>query len=300
VSGRRLLKLGKRVLVWRVAPYPVRGREECFVVDWPSFWDEDLSVEVGVVAVRKRSGRWKVVELELPSGVPEEDAEDIVLCRWYVFDRNDRRRKCPPIYMAWDFDDPPVWVAACERPTHEKQLPFAERLKELEAEPDGPDEAGPEAVWESGSLVDELRRLGPGICTVTTDCGALEFDILESGRFAERSFCPGCAGAPGREADGEVLRRLALLLARSVGAGVAVRTFTRETVCVRNERDELVRVPVKEIRGFVVRVAGRRDGRPVLEWEKLAPDAVREAYSRDARTGEFIGLTVGERDHRFA
>jgi len=133
VPGRRLLKLGEEVLVWRVAPYRVRGRKECFVVDWPSCWDENLAVEVGVVAVRKRGGRWKVVELELPKGISGHDAEDILLSHWYVFDRDDRRRKCPPVYMAWDFDSPPVWVVACERPTHEKQLPFAERLKQLEA-----------------------------------------------------------------------------------------------------------------------------------------------------------------------
>lgn len=131
---KRLLKLGKNVLVWPVLPYRVPGRKEYFNVDWPSFWDDDLVIEAGVVAVRKKNGRWKVVELEFPKHAIKEDIEDIVSCHWYVFDKSDTRRKSPPVVFAWDFDDPPVWVAACKRPTQDKQVSFAQRLKEMEAD----------------------------------------------------------------------------------------------------------------------------------------------------------------------
>lgn len=284
-------RLGNRVLVRRLVPYFVKGEREGFVVDWDSYWEEGRRVEVGVVAVRKRSGRWKVVELELPTDVPEEDAEDILLCHWYVFDKDDNRRRCPPLYAVWGFDDPPVWVAACQKPTHEEQVPFAQRLKELK---DGPDIA-----WEGINLVDALRQLGPGICTVVSDHTVFDFDILGSGVFAERGFCPGCAGEAGEAADEEISHQLMEILARSGSAGVTVRTFTQETVCVRNERSELVRVPVKEIRGFLVRNAGSREGRVVLKCEKLLPEAVRDAYCYDPATGRYIGLTVDECDHRF-
>ncbi|SMB96204.1 hypothetical protein SAMN00808754_1424 [Thermanaeromonas toyohensis ToBE] len=289
--GKKRFRLGAQVLVKRLVPYFVKGEKQGFVVDWESYWEEGRTVEVGVVAVRKKNGRWKVVELELPGDVPEEDAEDILLRHWYVFDKDDKRRKCPPLYAVWGFDDPPVWVAACEKPTHEEQIPFAQRLKELEE--------GPDIAWEGINLVDALRQLGPGICTVVSDLTVFDFDILDSGIFAKRGFCPGCAGEAGKAADEEIRHRLAQILAGSRAAGVTVRTFTQDTVCVRNERSELVRVPVKEIRGFLVRNAGCREGRVVLECERLSPEAVRDAYCYDPATGRYIGLIVDERDHRF-
>lgn len=291
-QSQRVLRLGKKVSVWPVLPYRVRGKEEYFLVDWPSFWD-DLTIEIGVVAVRKRNGRWKVVELELPEGIKDDDMEDIVLCHWRVFDQKDRRRKCPPVYMVWEFDSPPVFVAACEKPSQEKQVPFAKQLEEIKRET-----SLPEVTWENENLLDVLRQFGPGICTVVADAGILEFDILESGKFAERGFCPVCAGQPGMPTDEDVLLRFADLMADSLGASVTVRTFCNETVCIKNSRSELIRVPVKEIRGFLVK-AVREKGKLVLRWEKLPPEIVKDCYSHDAETGEYVGLTVDERDHRF-
>lgn len=288
---RHLLKLGEYVRVWRVLPYHVPGKKEYFSVDWPSYWDDELAIEVGVAAVRKRNGRWKVVKLELPENVPEEDIEDIISCHWYVFDKNDTRRKSPPVVMAWDFVSPPVWVAACERPTQEKQIPFAQRIKEIDEDI--------EVRWEGLNLLDILHGSGPGICTtVTADDGVFEFDILKTGVFAVRSFCPGCQGKPGKENDEEIAQGFLDALTRSPGAAVTVRTFTDETVCIESD-GELVRVPVKEIRGFIVRVLPQKNSRVVLACEKLPPEAVRESYCYDAQTGKYTGLIVNERDHRF-
>jgi len=100
------LVLGHQVKVWRVLPYRVSGRPKCFLIDWPSYWNSGLDVEVGVVAVRKKNGRWKVVELELPEDISEPDAEDIVSCCWYVFEKGNRNRKCPPVLMVWEFLEP--------------------------------------------------------------------------------------------------------------------------------------------------------------------------------------------------
>ncbi|MDA8333629.1 MAG: hypothetical protein M0Z41_01345 [Peptococcaceae bacterium] len=129
---RTVLRLGRNVLIWPVRSYPVPGKRQYFTVDWPSYWDEEYTIEVGVVAVRNRSGRWKVVELELPEDISEGDADDIVLSFWYVFDSSDKQRKSPPVQFAWDFNNPKVVVVACERPTGEKQINVAMQISKMQ------------------------------------------------------------------------------------------------------------------------------------------------------------------------
>ncbi|KXG75494.1 hypothetical protein AN618_18620 [Fervidicola ferrireducens] len=91
---------------------------------------DDLEIEVGLKVVRKKNGRWKVVELHLPAEISEEDFEDITSCWWYAFGQR-ANRKCPSIIAAWEFNGDPAWVMACQQPNHEKQKSFRIQLKEL-------------------------------------------------------------------------------------------------------------------------------------------------------------------------
>jgi len=148
-----------------------------------------------------------------------------------------------------------------------------------------------QGAWQGEDITDVLKKLGPGICTVAGGDGrVLEFDISEAGLF------------------GEDLGRNALICAKLFGmfssgkpTGITVRTFTKETVCVPHgvEKGKLIRVPVKELRGYVVDTVDKKPGKIILGYRKLTPEELRDSYCYDCKTGEYIGLTVNERDHRF-
>jgi len=148
-----------------------------------------------------------------------------------------------------------------------------------------------QGVWQNENIIDVLKKLGPGICTVAGGDGrVLEFDISEDGLF------------------GEDLGRNALICAKLFGmfssgkpTGITVRTFTKETVCVPHgtEKGKLIRVPVKELRGYVVDTVEKSPGKIVLGYRKLTPEELRDCYSHDCKTGRQVGLPVSERDHRF-
>ena len=147
-------------------------------------------------------------------------------------------------------------------------------------------------TWVGEDFIrDVLRRLGPGICT-TTGAGnrSVGFDISGDGRFGT---------APGQ--DPLICARLYGMFMTGGSTAVVVRTFTGETVSVRHgtEKNRLIRVPVKELRGYRVWVAEEKTDRVFLDFAKIPPDVLRECYSYDARTGEYTGLVEDERDHRF-
>jgi hypothetical protein len=276
----------------RLIPYKVHGRPEYLTIDWPSYWADDVEIEVGLKVVKRKNSCWKVIQLHLPKEVTKEDLEDITSCWWYAFERKSNR-KCPPIYMAWEFNSEPAWIVACQQPDDEKQKLFKEQLKEMEEET----ETAAEKINEN--LIEEIRNHGPGICTVSSSCGeSLEFDITEKGHFAERSFCPICYGQHGRVKDEEITSKLTVLLT-SGPAGITIRTFTKENTCVKSEDGKLIRVPIKEIRGYIAEPTDLKDGQVWFRWQKLTLEEVMESYSIDSATGKYIGLTVNKRDHRF-
>lgn len=281
-------KLQDTVLVVRLVPYHVKGRIEHLSVDWYSFWGNE-TVVVSLTTVRKRNGRWKAVELEMPEDISEIDIEDILSCCWYIFDKKSNR-KCPPIIQAWEFTTPPVHVVACI--PHQKYCLFKSQLKEMES-----DNLSDTNAYDN-NLIHTLRSLRPGICTVASDAGILEFDITETGIFSERSYCPICKGDCGNEIDKEIIANLSVLLTQGQ-AGITVRTFTGETVSIKGENGSINRVPVKEIRGFIAAYAFEGDGLPQLIWEKVSSEELKQMFSISSDTGKYIGLTVNKKDHRF-
>lgn len=125
----------KKVIAYKLTDIPELKWKgvEVFDVDFPSFWDDDREIEVGVVVRRNKAGEYKVVELEMPEDTPDEDFQEIALCYWYVFDkRRQKNKKCPPVIFLWEFDNPPVYVVACQRPGSEKWIPLSKQLKEME------------------------------------------------------------------------------------------------------------------------------------------------------------------------
>lgn len=118
----------------------------------------------------------------------------------------------------------------------------------------------------------------------------MEFDISENGWFGIEKIHHAL-----------ICAKLYGMFSSNKPSGVIVRTLTRETVCVLHgtEKDRLVRVPVKELRGYRVYVVEKSNKEIILDFEKLSPDELREYYGCDYRTGKHIGLTVDERDHRF-
>ncbi|MDA8065275.1 MAG: hypothetical protein M0031_07225 [Thermaerobacter sp.] len=148
----------------------------------------------------------------------------------------------------------------------------------------------PAAEWFPTNLVDEVRRLGRGIGLLASDEEMLEFDIGEDGRLGVEPVH-----------DVRLPARILRAAARSEVSSLVVRTFLPETVAVRHgsDPDRVVRVPMKELRGW--RIERRAVGHsPVrLEWTRITPEELRDAYSRDPETGEPVPLMVSERDHRF-
>jgi hypothetical protein len=82
-------------------------------------------------------------------------------------------------------------------------------------------------------------------------------------------------------------------------AGVTVRTFTNETVCIKKEDGSIQRVPIKELRSFIAAYEWGADGSLQIIWKKLPPEEVEKMYSINSATEQYIGLAVDKRDHRF-
>lgn len=151
---------------------------------------------------------------------------------------------------------------------------------------------GTSLVWAGENFIEKvLRAHGRGIGTVVGDGEkVLEFDISVDGRFGME---------PGQ--DPLVCAKLFGMFGGGSPVAVTLRTFTSETVSVRHgtDKDRLIRVPVKELRGYRVFISGREPGKIRLDFEKVPPEVLRECYSYDAKTGEYTGLQVDERDHVF-
>lgn len=69
-----------------------------------------------------------------------------------------------------------------------------------------------------------------------------------------------------------------LLVGCQPSASLILRSFTSET-------DELTQLPIKELRGYVLK--GNGDN---LEFEKLSPNAMFACHNTDAKTGEPLPL----------
>lgn len=281
------------VLVYRIVDYKVKGRKECFGVTWPSCRENSL-IEIGVVAVQKKDKQWKVVELEIPEDISEYDLKDIISCYWYVIDKKSFNRKRPPLVNVWEFDCPQkLWIAACLPPGNEKWVSFAKQLKEFQAVEDF------EITWTGLDFFDAIRKLGPAACTAASGSQILQFDVLETGELAEPSFCPVFQNTPGRPADQLIKNQFLTFAVENGTLGIVVRSFTEETVCTKNKQSQLIRIPVKEIRGYIIKLVAREEGKITLNCEKLPLDAVKKSFCYDAATGQYVGLTVNEWDHKF-
>lgn len=146
-------------------------------------------------------------------------------------------------------------------------------------------------IWKDRSFIDVLMDLGPGICTVAEYGGrTLEFDISEKGRFGVEDLHHPliCAKLIGMFNSGKPV-------------GVTVRTFTKETVCIPHatKKNKLIRVPIKELRGYSINIVEKDNERIVLDYQKLSPEVLKDCYSNNHKNGKYIGLTVDERDHYF-
>ncbi|NSW82780.1 MAG: hypothetical protein HPY90_05805 [Syntrophothermus sp.] len=271
-DSKKFYRLGKEVLARHFFNH--NQKSEHFLVDWQSNWEFDRIIEVGIEAVRGRnSSRWRIATIELPADTPQDDIDDILNCHWYVFDQNSMNRKCPPVIATWNFNNG-FWVAVCEPPTDEKQVPFAAQIAEM------PPTANTE--WQGINLIKVLRVLGPGICTAVTENELLKFDILENGVFAHQSFDPQTGKNPGRPADVEILVKLQKLLSSAEQTGIIVRSFCKETICIRDYNSTIVRTLVKEIRGFTV----TRVDNGIYACRKLTPEEVYTVFNTDAVTGK--------------
>ena len=281
-------KLTEEVWTVRLVPYYVKGKVEQLLIDWLSCWGDGM-IELCVNAIRTKNGRWRIIELDMPIDIPKEDAEDIIDCKWFVVDKKSNR-KCPPIMQLWGFDRPPVYVIAC-MPSDNYQL-LKPQLKDMQ-------ERNQQYINATDNdFISTLRSLGPAICTVSSSIGLLQFDINEKGIFSERSYCPVCKGNAGSEMENEISGALAMHLSYGP-AGVTVRTFKNETVCIKGEDGNIKHVPVKELRGFIAAYEWGADGSLQIIWIKLPPEEVENIYSIGSATGQCIGLAVDKRDHRF-
>jgi len=281
-------KLTEEVWSVRLVPYYVKGKVEQLLIDWLSCWGNGM-IELCINAIRTKNGSWRIIELDLPIDIPKEDAEDIIDCKWFVVDKKSNR-KCPPIMQLWRFDRPPVYVIAC-MPSNDYQL-LKHQLKDMQ-------ERNQQYINATDNdFISTLRSLGPAICTVSSSIGLLQFDISEKGILSERSYCPVCKGNAGSEMENEILGALAMHLSYGP-AGVTVRTFKNETVCIKGEDGNIKRVPVKELRGFIAAYEWGDDGSLQIIWIKLPPEEVEKIYSISSSTGQHIDLAVDKRDHRF-
>jgi hypothetical protein len=80
---------------------------------------------------------------------------------------------------------------------------------------------------------------------------------------------------------------------------ILVVTTTDETVCIRNGKDSIVPVNVKELHGFSTEVATDVNGDQCISWRKLTPDETKKLYELDKETNRAFEMVIKEREYRF-
>ncbi len=130
-------------------------------------------------------------------------------------------------------------------------------------------------VWHPSDFLAVLRQLERGKATIAAVGRMGEFDIANDGMFSAD------------QGDDRAIRSWVITtLALSKTSGVTVRTFRPETVAVPHGTDRLriIRVPLKDLRGFLVQ-SQLQATVCLCTWSLLSADEVREAYTTDPDTG---------------
>ena len=278
--------------VWvELAPYKEFDKIVCFSVEWPSYW-HDAIIHLLLTAT-KRGRKWHALSLAIPKQTPVEDFVEIDKVKWYIADKKTSA-KYPPIMMAWGYDDPPVYILACSDVNGSKKVPINAQLNQMLSEKQ-PDPA-------KHSITNAIRRLGPGTCTVISSFGPFEFQISKSGLFHSPKNLPPITILPDKILPSEMSTHIAsylTALTMLTSTLILVVTTTDETVCVRNGKDSIIPVNVKELHGFSTEVATDVNGDQCISWRKLTPDETKKLYELDKETNQAFEMVIKEREYRF-
>ncbi len=262
--------------------YPWHGRRERIIdLLWSDVDAPVQGLQFSICYHVTQHGRRKVHAVLLPRTVDDDTLAFVEQLYWVIVPRPERGRKLALIVASWDIPDNLAVYATIKGDPN--RISIAEQTGE------------PTLMVEwasSDDLISVIRHLGPGICTFVLspdgeDDQVLELAIDEAGQFASDL-----------EQDAQIVRDLEVLWVAGPSS-LIVRTFTDEFTTIADPAHSLriIRVPIKEIRGFQI-FPEPVLGRVRLHWNTLDPAMVREAFMVDASTGRPI-VPPSDRDHRY-
>ena len=265
---------------------------EVIAVEWPSYW-HDVLVQILITATRIDKNNWRLLSMGIPKDTPLDDVEEIEQSSWFIAP-SLLDRKYPPIQMAWYFQRPSIYILACDSPDKAKRIPLNEQLSQMISEPK-PDPA-------KYSIINALRRLGPGNCTVISELGPFKIQITEDGLFRSPVFPTDFKMLTDSQVPEDVSPHVATYLGALImltPTVMIVCTLTDETVCVKKDQNSIMPVAVKELRGFQTELIVDTNGEQYISWRKLTPVETRRLYELDNDTNGSFEFEVKEREYRF-
>ncbi len=196
--------------------------------------------------------------------------------------------------LAGFLKEPPVYILACKKSDKVRRMPLKTQLNQMMIEQE-PDPA-------KYSIINALRRLGPGICTVISEFGPFEMQISRQGLFHNPVFPTDFKMLTDSEVPAEISPHVAAYLVALImllPTVMLVRTLTDETVCIKKGQNSITPVTVKELRGFQTELITDTNGERYVKWRKLTPVETRRLYELDNDTNGSFEFEVKEREYRF-
>jgi hypothetical protein len=279
--------------IWiELVPHKKTDEIEIFSVSWPSYW-YDVTVQILITATQRSKNRWRILSMGIPKDTPEDDIDEIERTKWYIT-TSESTRKYPPVQMAWGFKEPPIFILACRKAERDKKQPFKAQLNQMVIEKE-PDPA-------RYSVINALRRLGPGICTVISEFGPFEMQISQNGLFHSLRNLPPTPIITANKTPTEMSAHIAAYLGSLImlkPALMLIRTFTDETTCIKKDKNSIMPVKIKKLHGFATEIALDTDGEQYISWRKLTPAETRRLYELDQETNQAFEFEIKEREYRF-